>query len=155
MEGKLKNKYHTDDLIIELLLQDLEYKEIKPILKHRVYSELGGEARSQVEKILSVLEETEYIKRTDNKNAELLLGGLNVKKIGGWLKYQESLNKKRKNKKVMSYLKNIGLIIGIIFTVLKIAELSIKHTKSKSTVLETQITSLSPCFDPYKTRVIF
>lgn len=111
MNLKPKQKYHTDDLIIEILLENLEYNETKPILAHRVYSELGGEARAKVESLLKVLEETEFIKRKDKKNAELTLSGLNVKNMGGWLKYQDYLNKKNKPKK--DWYKITSIIVSI------------------------------------------
>lgn len=127
----LKNKYHIDDLVINILLQNLEYKKSNQILFHVVYKELGYDGRIKCNELLDVLVETEFIKRTDNKNAELTLSGLNVKNMGGWLKYQDHLTKNRKNKIFTSRLKNAGVFFGILLVIWNIVKSCKPHTTTK------------------------
>ncbi|WP_412560839.1 hypothetical protein [Winogradskyella sp. MIT101101] len=131
MEDKIKRKYHIDDLVIELLLQDLEYNKIKPIQFSYVYNELGFEGRSKCDQLLNVLEETDFIKRTDSKNAELTLSGLNVKNMGGWLKYQDYLTKKNKVKK--DWYKIISIIVSVLALYLGYLNYDLKKSNNENT----------------------
>lgn len=126
-----RNKYHTDDLVINILLSNLEYKESNQILFHKVYDELDYDGRERCDKLLDVLVETKFIKRVDSKNAELTLDGLNVKKMGGWLKYQDRLTKKRKGEIFTRRLKNFAIVVGILFGIWNIIKLYIPNTKSQ------------------------
>jgi len=105
-------KYHLDDLTINILLSNLEYKISNRIQVYRVFDELGFQARKRCDLLLDLLEENKYIKRINEKNAELTIRGTIVKDIGGWLKYQDYKIKKNKPKK--DWYKIISIIVSVL-----------------------------------------
>ena len=105
-------KYHLDDLTINILLSNLEYKISNRIQLHIVFDELGFQARKRCDLLLDLLEENKYIKRINEKNAELTIRGTIVKDIGGWLKYQDY--KINKNKPKKDWYKIISIIVSVL-----------------------------------------
>lgn len=112
MKNIFTKKYHTDDLTINILLSNLEYKISNRIQAHRVYDELGLESRKRCDILLDLLEKESYIIRNDSKNAELTIRGVIVKDLGGWLKYQDYQIKKNKPKK--DWYKIATIIVSIL-----------------------------------------
>ncbi|SDM86444.1 hypothetical protein [Kriegella aquimaris] len=54
MKKWIKHEYHINDLIMDTLLRNLEYKKSNQIQVHRVYTELGLEARKKCDELVEV-----------------------------------------------------------------------------------------------------